>query len=152
MRRTWAGVVILGACGAAHGEDGLFSPESFSYMMAAAATAHHRPGTSGGGSLTISGETLKQGAWDMDLREDYTSFKRFSLAEAEAHAARSGEFDAVDQSFVTSLSVAYGVVDDFQLALTTGYYYASNFVSADRNDAGVVESGTADPSGLTDLW
>jgi hypothetical protein len=152
MRQVVFGVVIAGVCGAALGEDGLSSPVDFSYMLAAAAAAHHGPGTSGGGSLTISGETLKPGSWDLDLREDDTSFKRFSRAEAEAHAAASGEFDAVDQSFVTSLSLAYGVVEDFQLALTTGYYYASNFVSAERTEAGVVESGTADPAGLTDLW
>jgi hypothetical protein len=148
-------LVIIGLASAADASatlDSLDSPAAFSYALASAALAHHGPGTSGGGSATISGETLKQGSWDVDLREDYTSFKRYSRAEAEAHAAASGEFDAVDQSFNTSASVAYGITDDFQLALTTGYYYASNFVSADRNEQGAVESGTADPAGLTDLW
>jgi hypothetical protein len=125
---------------------------ALSFGASIAAMAHHGPGTSGGGSTTISGETLKQGSWDIDLREDYTKFKHFTRAEAQAHATASGEFDAVDQSFVTSLSLAFGVTDDFQLAAQTGYYYASNFISADRSDAGVVDSGGADPTGPTDLW
>jgi hypothetical protein len=114
--------------------------------------AHHGPGTSGGGSSTISGETLKRGSWELDLREDYTSFERFSRDEAESHASRAGEFDALDQSFVTSLTLSYGVTDDFQLAATTGYYYASNFVNAELGPADEIESGTADPAGLLDLW
>jgi Putative MetA-pathway of phenol degradation len=127
-------------------------PAFFSYAAGIGALAHHGPGTSGGGSSTISGETLKKGSWELDLREDYTSFERFSRAEAEAHASRAGEFDAVDQSFVTSFTLSYGVTDDFQLAATTGYYYASNFVSAELGPADAVESGTADPAGLMDLW
>jgi hypothetical protein len=122
-------------------------------LSSALALAHHGPGTSGGGSSTISGETLKQGTWDLDLRTDYTKFKRFDQAEAEAHAATAGEFDAVDWSLVTSLSVAYGIVDDFQISATLGYYHASNFISAELDpDTNTVSSGTDNPSGLTDLW
>jgi hypothetical protein len=151
---AFATLVCAGAAAAATTDagDALNSPAELSYAIASAAMAHHGPGTSGGGSTTISGETIRQGSWDLDLREDYTSFKHYSREEAEQHAAASGEFDAVDQSFNTSLSIAYGITDDFQLAATTGYYYASNFVSADRAADGTVDSGTADPAGLTDLW
>jgi hypothetical protein len=121
--------------------------------LGAALLAHHGPGTSGGGSSTISGETLKAGSWDLDLRTDYTNFRHFSREEAEQHAAASGDFDAVKYSIVQSTSLAYGITDDFQLGATIGYYYADNFISADRDpDTGEVESGQANPRGLTDLW
>jgi hypothetical protein len=115
--------------------------------------ANHGPGTSGGGSSTISGETLKAGSWDLDLRADYTKFRRFDRAAAEAHAATAGEFDAVEQSLVTSLSAAYGLTDDVQLGATIGWYRAENFIAAERDEeTGMVESGEADPDGITDLW
>ncbi len=124
---------------------------SGAFALAAAAMAHHGPGTSGGGSSTISGETLKAGSWDFDFRMDYTKFKEFSREEAEAHAATAGEFDAVKDSLVLTTTGAYGITDDFQISATIGYYKANDFISAEL-DAGEVESGLADPAGLTDLW
>jgi hypothetical protein len=149
--------VVALACSApaAHADDDIDAspPLAFGAALAAAATAHHGPGTSGGGSSTISGETLKANAWDLDLRTDYTSFQRFSRTQAEQHAAQSGEFDAVDYSLIVSTSLAYGITDDFQVGATIGYYAANNFVSADRDEeTGEVTSGEADPAGLTDLW
>jgi hypothetical protein len=122
-------------------------------IFAAGALAHHGPGTSGGGSQTISGETLKAGSWDLDLRLDYTRFRRFSRAQAEEHAARGGEFDAVESSQIGSVSAAVGLTDEFQVGATIGYYGAQRFISADRDEeTGSVDSGETDPSGLTDLW
>ena len=43
------------------------------------------------------------------------------------------------------------MLDELQLSATIGYYAAENFVSAEF-DGTDVESGTADPAGLTDLW
>jgi hypothetical protein len=117
------------------------------------AAAHHGPGTSGGGSSTISGETLRAGSFDFDLRADFTEFKHFDRAEAEAHAASAGEFDAVKRSLVTTISGAYGLSDDVQVGASIGYYGASDFINAARNaETNSVESGKADPRGLTDLW
>src|SRR4051794_24759896 len=52
-------------------------------LVALPALANHGPGTSGGGSSTISGETLKAGHFDLSFRTDYTEFEHISRAEAE---------------------------------------------------------------------
>jgi len=121
-------------------------------LLAPAALANHGPGTSGGGSSTASGETLKAGAFDLSLRTDVTWYETFSRAEAESHAIRSGEFDAIDRTLVESLSIAYGVTDDFQVGAQTGYYSGTNFVAAEADGVGGAESATADPRGIMDLW
>jgi hypothetical protein len=113
--------------------------------------ANHGPGTSGGGSSTASGETLKKGMFDLSLREDYTEFQNISQAEAEQRAAESGGFDAIKRSFIESFTIAYGITDDFQLSGTIGYYNGVDFIDAERTETGDVESGTANPAGLTDL-
>lgn len=120
-------------------------------LVCAPAAANHGPGTSGGGSATMSGEVLKQGQFDFSLRTDWTEFQHFSRAEAESHAASSGGFDAIDRSISETFSIAYGVTDDLQVGASVGYYWGSNFVDAE-DDAGTVDSGVADPQGLTDLW
>src|SRR5205814_7785624 len=84
--------------------------------------ANHGPGTSGGGSSTSSGETLKEGAFDFSVREDYTEFESISRQEAEARGLRDGDFDALSRSFVTSFNLTYGVTNDFQLGGQIGYY------------------------------
>jgi hypothetical protein len=113
--------------------------------------ANHGPGTSGGGSSTASGETLKQGRFDLSLREDFTQFEDVSTAGAERRALRSGEFDALDNAVVTTAGVAYGITDDLQISAAIGYYWGSNFVDAESEDGVTAESSTADPEGLTDL-
>src|SRR6266516_4706977 len=81
---------------------------------AAPAIANHGPGTSGGGSATASGETLKQGSFDLSLREDYTQFEHITRAGAERRALKSGEFDALERSYLTTGATAYGITDEFQ--------------------------------------
>ena len=80
--RTLCALVLAGAAAGrvagAESADLFGSPARFSYAAASAALAHHGPGTSGGGSSTASGETLRQGTWELELREDYTAFKKFS--------------------------------------------------------------------------
>jgi len=112
---------------------------------------NHGPGTSGGGSTTISGETLRKGRWSVDLTSLYTSYDSPSRAGAEAIAGQVGEFDSLDSAFVQDVAFAYGMTDDFQVGAHIGYYAGSNFVDAEE-EGGTVESATADPSGLTDLW
>jgi hypothetical protein len=113
---------------------------------------NHGPGTSGGGSATLSGETLRRGKFALALRGEYTSYEDTSRAEAEAIAAAEGEFDALGSAFVTNVVLAYGVTDDLELGLTLGHYSGRDFIDAEEDGLGGAESATADPSGLTDTW
>jgi len=113
---------------------------------------NHGPGTSGGGSSTSSGETLRAGRWSFDVRSDWTEFEHFSVAEAEAEAIAHDEFDALESSWVNSLALSYGLTDDLQLGVQLGYYAGSNFIDAEADGLGGAESATADPSGMTDTW
>ncbi len=129
-------------------------------VISSSALANHGPGTSGGGSSTTSGETLKRGMFDISIREDYTEFEHISREEAEARAAHSGGFDALERSFLTTLGLAYGITNDFQLGAQIGYYSGDNFVDAHAHDGhggghgheAEIESGVGNPHGLTDLW
>ncbi|HEV8604594.1 MAG TPA: transporter [Tepidisphaeraceae bacterium] len=114
--------------------------------------ANHGPGTSGGGSSTASGETIKQGGAEFTFRLDYTQFEDISNSEASRLARRAGEFDALSNSAVTTIEAAYGITNDFQLGAQIGYYWGSGFVDAESEDGIDVELATADPNGLTDLW
>lgn len=116
------------------------------------ALANHGPGTSGGGSSTASGETLKANTWDLSFRFDYTGFEHISQAEAERRAIQSGGFDAISRSVIASTSLTYGITDDFQASASWGYYWGDNFIDAASDGMGGAESGTTDPNGLTDLW
>jgi len=111
------------------------------------AAANHGPGASGGGSATISGETLKPGSFELSLREDYTQFQHFTEPEAVARAQQGGDFDALHRSLLTTLSLDVGLFEDFQVGASVGYFAGNDFVAAD--DQGNV--GTVDPHGLTDL-
>jgi hypothetical protein len=115
--------------------------------------ADHGPGTSGGGAATQSGETLKPGKFALELRTDYTEFEHLSSAQIAAKAARAGEFDLLDRSFVSTIGLSYGVMENFQVGLTLGYYNAVHARSAEY-DAGTgdTEINTFNPDGLTDLW
>jgi hypothetical protein len=111
------------------------------------ALANHGPGASGGGSSTISGETLKPGSWELSIREDYTEFEKFSAAQAIARAQQGGDFDALKRGFITTLDIAYGVIDDLQVGGSIGYFAGQGFISSDAGG----NVGTGDPNGLTDM-
>ena len=74
------------------------------------AIANHGPGASGGGSATISGETLKPGHFELSLREDFSQFEKFNNAQAAAQARSGGDFDSLDHGFITSVDFALGLV------------------------------------------
>lgn len=117
------------------------------------ARADHGPGTSGGGASTQSGETLKPGRFSLEMRTDYTEFEHLSSAQVAAKAAKAGEFDLLDRSFVSTIGISYGVVENLQVSLTLGYYTAVHARSAEHDfDTGDTEVHTFDPDGLTDLW
>jgi hypothetical protein len=120
-------------------------------------SADHGPGTSGGGVSTQSGETLKPGKVSLDLRWDYTQFESLSRAEIENHAFDVGgdeaHFDAQRWSSLVTLSLAYGVVDGFQIGISTGWYRADDFQQAHLHEDGELETiGPLDVNGATDLW
>src|SRR6187401_293600 len=98
------------------------------FLVLAAQWAHadHGPGTSGGGASTQSGETLKPGKFSIEFREDYTEFENLSGATIEAKATRAGSFDLLDRSFLSTVSISYGIVENLQVSLSLGYYTAVN--------------------------
>lgn len=121
-------------------------------LLTAPARANHGPGTSGSGATTASGETLKQGRLELSLRNDTTWFESIGRSEAEQHALQSDGFDAISRTVVQSLGLSYGLTDDVQVGAQVGYYWGSDFIDAESDGMGGVESATADPSGMTDLW
>jgi hypothetical protein len=117
------------------------------------ARADHGPGTSGGGVLTQSAETLKPRRVALELREDFTEFEHLSQTQIEAKAAKAGGIDLLDRSFLSTVSLSYGVVENFQVGLTLGYYTAVSAREAEFDSGtGDTEMATFDPDGLTDLW
>src|SRR3954465_5138117 len=116
------------------------------------ASANHGPGTSGGGSSTASGETMKKGGAELTLRFDYTQFEDISKSEAARLARKAGEFDALANSVVAGIEAAYGITNDIQIGGQIGYYWGSGFLDSASEDGVDVEQSTADPEGLTDLW
>lgn len=71
---------------------------------------------------------------------------------------RAGGIDLLDSSTLTTLGLAYGLAEDFQLGLSLGYYSASGAkdVGGHHGEGGhgeseEVETATFNPDGITDL-
>ena len=128
------------------------APSAPSSLPPALPLLNHGPGTSGGGSSVLSGETLRAGRFELDLRTELVEFDAASVEEAEAKAIEHGEFDSLERSLLTTLSFAYGLTDDWELGAELGYYSGHDFIDAEEDGLGGAESATADPEGLTDLW
>lgn len=117
----------------------------------------HGPGTSGGGLVTQSGETLKPGAVAASLRLDYTQFERLSPADINGRTLEAGgmlpHFDAARWTLLETLEFAFGATEDLQIAFSIGYYRA-NGVREGHIDAAAAydyhEFGGV--SGMTDQW
>lgn len=105
----------------------------------AALKADHGPGTSGSGFTTLTAETLKPGQLSSSFQFDWTEFDEFG-GDIEG-------VDLLDRSFFTTLSLGYGVAENFQLGLTYGYYAAEG--NRELEDG---ETITFNPDGFTDLW
>jgi hypothetical protein len=129
----------------------LVAPSLIVLFFASTALANHGPGASGGGSATISGETLLPGRFELSLREDYAQFEHFSRSGAENRARIGGDFDALDRGFITSAELAYGVTEDLQIGASLGYFIGHDFRGADLQADGSIETSTTNPDGLTDL-
>ena len=101
--------------------------------------------------MTQSAETLKPHKFAVEVREDFTQFESLSAGASEGKAAKAGSFDLLDSSSITSLSLAYGVFENFQISATMGYYAASRAREVEYED-GESELTTYNPNGFTDLW
>jgi hypothetical protein len=108
-------------------------------FTATTARADHGPGTSGSGFTTLTAETLKPGQFSSSFQFDWTEF--------DGLGGNLEGVDLLDRSFLTTLNIAYGVAENFQLGLTYGYYAAEGNRELEGGD--IV---TFDPDGFTDLW
>ncbi len=134
----------------------LFLLALVTFLLTSRAYANHGPGTSGGGVSTESGETLTKDTFTFSIREDYTNYEDLSQAEIDSRAVKAGEFDYLRDSYTTSIAVAYGVTDDFDMLASLGWYSGRGFVDAhlhegDGEEHHEVESSYGDPEGITDL-
>lgn len=103
------------------------------------ATADHGPGTSGGGFSTLNAETLKPGQFSSSVQTDWTEFKDLTgMPEG---------VDLLDRSFLSTLNLSYGIIENFQAGLTYGYYAAEGNREFENGD-----KVTSNPDGFTDLW
>lgn len=103
------------------------------------AFADHGPGTSGSGFTTMNAETLKPGQFSSSIQTDWTEF--------DSPGGMPEGVDLLDRSFLTTFHVSYGIVDNLQLGLTTGYYAAEGNREFEKG-----EEVTFDPDGFSDLW
>lgn len=136
---------------------GFYAFVFFALLVQRLVFADHGPGTTGG-STTQSGETLKPGAFSLGLQWDYTQFESLTAADIDrrTHQVNSNEdihFDALRWNSLWTIAFAYGVVEDFQLAFSTGWYRG-----ADQREGRIDDTGTyqfhdfGDVTGMTDLW
>lgn len=103
------------------------------------AFADHGPGTSGSGFNTLTAETLKPGQFSTSFQFDWTEF--------EVPGGAPEGVDLLDRSFLSMVNISYGVVENFQIGLTAGYYAAEG--NYELEDGEIV---TFDPDGFTDMW
>lgn len=116
-----------------------FASLVISLITASAAIADHGPGTSGSGFTTLTAETLKPGQFSSSFQFDWTEF--------DVPGGTPEGVDLLDRSFLSTLNVSYGVVENFQIGLTYGYFAAEG--NREFEEGEVV---TFDPDGFTDMW
>jgi hypothetical protein len=93
----------------------------FATLLTSPVLADHGPGTSGSGVSTQSAETLKPRQWSANLQADWTEFD----PPGESALIGKDHFDLIDRSFFTTLSISFGITENFQISLSSGYYAAS---------------------------
>ena len=108
-------------------------------ITTATVQADHGPGTSGSGFTTLTAETLKPGTFSSSFQFDWTEFDT-SGPDVEG-------VEYLDRSYLSTLNVAYGVAENFQLGFTFGYY-----VGEGNRELETPDVITFDPDGFTDLW
>ena len=55
------------------------------------------------------------------------NFENVSREEVESEAVKSAEFDALRDAYVTNLSMAYGIAEDFHVNAQVGWYSGRRF-------------------------
>ena len=101
--------------------------------------ADHGPGTSGSGFTTLTAEMLKPGEFSSFLQSDWTEF--------DSPGGMPEDVDLLDRSLLSTINLSYGVVENFQLGLTYGYFASEGNREYENGD-----KVTFDPDGFTDLW
>lgn len=125
---------------------------------AAAARADHGPGTSGGGVMTQSGETLKPGDVAIGVRWDFTSFDNLSAADIrdqtlDVDADDHIHFDVLRWSLLQTVDVAYGAAEDFQIGGSLGWYRGTGLREGHIHGNGTYGfHDLGDVSGTIDPW
>src|SRR5262245_39541034 len=127
------------------------------FLASRPALAHHGPGTTGGALSTESGETLNPGSFSLGLITTYTQFESLTSKEILDRTTRVGgdepDFDAVRWSLLQSVELSYGVLEDFQLSASFGWYRGEDVKEGHLDDAGNPEIAEASSvSGMTDVW
>lgn len=124
--------------------------------------ANHGPATSGGGSTTISGDTLDKGGTRFSLDFSYTNYDDISADEKKRRAEVGGDFDGLRDSYLESLTVSHGMTDNLELSAQLGWYSGRGFSETHSSEKALmknsghseepeVETATGSPEGLTDL-
>src|SRR5260221_13612099 len=98
------------------------APSLIVLFFVSTALANHGPGASGGGSATISGETLLPGKFELSLREDYAQFEHFSKSAAENRARIGGDFDVLGRGVITPAEVGDGGSNGMPKRAAVGYF------------------------------
>jgi len=99
---------------------------------------------------------MKPGSFSASLRWDFTQFEALSGARIRELGAKLDEehphIDALRTSLVTGIQLSYGVVENFQLSIATGWYRGEDLREA-HFESGVVDyHDSGDVTGMTDLW
>ncbi len=117
----------------------------------------HGPGTSGGGLLTRSAETLAPNAVTASLRLDYTQFERLSSSDIRSKTFKvygdHAHFDAVRWTLLETITLAVGAMEDLELSISFGYYRANDLREGHiHGDGSYGFHEFGDISGSTDTW
>jgi hypothetical protein len=125
-------------------------------LATSVAEAHHAGGigiAEGSGPInTISASTLEQGQSVVGISIDYTSYD--NLSDATLIGATAGGIEDVHglgtiESY--ALSFAYGVTNDFMLAVRLPYVRRTGIRAAEDNGVDIEVEDHGSPSGLGDL-
>jgi hypothetical protein len=123
-----------------------------------AAFADHGPGTSGAGVSVVPATTLREGTLSASLRTEVGVFEDLSNSDIEAmvgrlHSDHHAHVDAVRWTLLETLELGYGVLDDLQLGLATGWYRGDDLREGHLHADGNFElHELGDVVGPTDLW
>ncbi|MCR4289332.1 MAG: transporter, partial [Candidatus Scalindua sp.] len=124
----------------------------FTFALIKNVEANHGPGSGGGTVSTIPALTLREGNFSFSFNTSMTELETVSKSTLFRKGSTAGSFDASDRTILHTISVAYGVTDDFTLSLSLGWFETINFRESELKPDGEVEILKANPDGITDMW